>query len=227
MEWEYIWRHRRRRPMPNFRLNLFLQAKRSHFYNRRPGHLRGKMAAGPCWRFDLEPNQQEALERVAARVGDRAIVAYAAPVFHRATELYAHTSRGTILTHCTFPRAASLRDHSSWYYREPGATGVANANPERIEDVGLLQLLQSIRVESLEGAAGTASEHLGLIRRLIGKTISEEVPDENPRKAIYSELVRQIEPIMRSNDDSGESVRSFMQVAAFAIAFNLDWYTIG
>jgi hypothetical protein len=53
------------------------------------------------------------------------------------------------------------------------------------------------------------------------------VPDENPRKSIYAELVRQIEPVMQGYNESGESARSSMRVAAFAIAFNLDWYAIG
>ena len=227
MEWEFIWRHRRRRPMPNFRLNLFLQAKRSHYYRRRPNHIRALMPSGPCWRFDIEADQQHALERVAVRVGDRAVVAYAAPVFYRVSELYAHTSRGTIAANSTFPRVESLRNHSSWYYRTPGASGVANADPEQIENPGLLQFLQSIRVDQMPDASGTASEHLGQLTRLIESALEKDVPDENPRKAIYAELVRQIEPIMKAYDESGESSRSFMRVAAFAIAFNLDWYAVG
>lgn len=82
--WDFIWRHRRRRKLPNFRLNLFLQVKRCHYYRRRPRTLKSWLPAGvPCWRFNLDAVQQQALERVAAKLGDRAVVAYAAPAFHR------------------------------------------------------------------------------------------------------------------------------------------------
>jgi len=213
--------------MPNFRLNLFLQAKRSFYYRRRPRHLSGKMSAGACWRFDVEPHQQQALECVATRVGDRAIVAYAAPVFHRALELYAHTSRGTVAAHSTFPRAEMLRGHLAWYYRLPGARGVANPNPEEVEGVGLLEFLESVQVERLPDSQGTVSVNLASLSRLIRTALAEDVPDDNPRKAIWSELTRQIDPIIESYEGAGESAQSFMQVAAFATAFNLDWYIVG
>jgi len=69
-----------------------------------------------------------------------------------------------------------------------GRERCANANPEQIDGPGLLQ---SIQVERLPDAAGSASEHLGIISRLIEDTLAREVPDENPRKSIYAELVRQ------------------------------------
>lgn len=227
IEWAFIWRHRRRRPMPNFRVNLFIQAKRSHYYPRRPRHLHGKMPSGPCWRFSVEGHQQQGLERIAARVGDRAALFYAAPAFHRLSELYAHTSRGTILPHSTFPRVEMLHDHDTWYYQLPGASGVANPEPEAFEGIGLLQWLQSIQTERLPDASGTASEQLAVLGRLIEDALSRETPDTNPRKAQYFELVRQIEPVMQTYDEPSDSARSFLRVAAFALAFNLDWYAVG
>jgi hypothetical protein len=64
----------------------------------------------------------------------------------------------------------------------------------------------------------------------VGRTteaIEREVPETNPRKALYTELTRQIEPIMKGYDESGESARSFLRVATFSLAFNLDWYAVG
>jgi hypothetical protein len=49
------------------------------------------MSSQSCWRFDIDPAQQEALGTVAETVGNRAVVCYAAPAFHRWTELNAHT----------------------------------------------------------------------------------------------------------------------------------------
>ncbi len=59
-DWNFIWRRRQRRPLPDFKLNLFVQAKRCYFYNRRPGHLKGAALHSPCWRFNIEEVQQEA-----------------------------------------------------------------------------------------------------------------------------------------------------------------------
>jgi len=50
-DWNFIWRRRQRRPLPDFKLNLFVQAKRCYFYNRRPNHLKSTAIHSPCWRF--------------------------------------------------------------------------------------------------------------------------------------------------------------------------------
>lgn len=226
-DWRFVWRNRARRSFPSFRLNLFLQAKRSHFYRRRPRHLRKVMPSTPCWRFDIDESQQDALGKLSNRLGNRAVVAYAAPAFHRLSQLNGHTIRGSVLPNCTFPLAGSLNGHSAWYYTGPGGNGFANADPVRIEGLGLEQNLERLAEIGLSDAEDeSASIHLRELAAVVLGTV-EEVSDENPRKAWFFERLRQMEPIAKEYDAAIGSARAYLQVVTFARAFNLDWYAIG
>src|SRR5438552_622087 len=56
-DWEYLWRHRPRRAMPNYRLNLFIQAKRPLVFKRAPRHIGNTGMTAPGWCFDVEAHQ--------------------------------------------------------------------------------------------------------------------------------------------------------------------------
>src|SRR4051812_10052329 len=123
MDLEFLWRRRPRRPLPSFRLNLFIQAKRSYFHEPVPKTLRSELKKERCWRFDINSDQQAALGTLGTSLGNRAVVCYAAPAFHRLIQLYAHTSRGSIVAASTFPLAERLTGHTAFYYWEPGGNG--------------------------------------------------------------------------------------------------------
>jgi hypothetical protein len=134
------------RTLPRFRLNIFLQAKRPLFHARRPRKLaKFPDYSGALWAFSITPHQQVLLEQLASRAGRRAHVAYAAPVFHTRADLYKHTRLRTVVQQSTFPSALALKDHESWFYRIPGATGIANADPERIEEQPFLDRIRSAK----------------------------------------------------------------------------------
>jgi hypothetical protein len=226
-DWEFIWRRRgHRRQMPNFRLNLFLQAKRCYYYKRRPRHLRTLLPLAPCWRFDIDLDQQDVLAKIANKLGNRAIVLYAAPAFYRLLELYAHASRGSILLNTTFPLAEKLQGHHAWYYTAPGGNGVANPEPVRVDGIGLEQLLESTRTE-LADHGGNASEQLSILDGIIMKTVAENVPDNNPRKSLFSERIRLANATIKDLADVPNATGPFLRVMIFAASFNLDWYVAG
>lgn len=227
-DWEYIWRQRqRRRQMPNFRLNLFIQAKRCFYHRNRPRHLRSQMARSPCWRFDLNPNQHDAIGKVSAKLGDRAAVVYAAPAFHRLTTLYAHTARGSIVAHTTFPRAAALNGHGAWYYTGPGGSGFANPEAERIDGPELEQLLNGMVANQSSDREGSPSEQLATLSREIVRAVQTEVSDDNPRKVLFFEALRQSEAALGEYTNVPGVARPFLNVTAFSKVFNLDWYVVG
>jgi hypothetical protein len=218
-----IWR-RRHRPLPNFKLNLFIQAKRCFFHKAKPRHLKASALNSPCWRFDITPHQQEALEKVAAKISRRAVVCYAAPAFHRFSELYAHTAARTINQNSTFPTVEKLTGHSAWYYDRPGGSGVANADPENIEgpDIfGLLRNLEEYRAEDDYSLTGLSSSiEAGL----------QEAPQDNPRRAAYFDRRDYLRSqLYRTGAAPREPsvITAFFDVAVFAEVFNLDWYVVG
>ena len=191
-----------------------------------PKHIRHLIASGQCWHFEIETAQQEALAKVAARVGNRAIIAYAAPAFHRLAELYGHTINRTIVANSTFPLANKLPGHSRWYYSSPGGSGVANADPTPIEGYGLEELLGNYSAGISGQDYGTASTQLAALSAEISTAISEGLPDEHPRKTIFFERMRQAAKVAEEIEKVGPSVRSFLEVEAFSTTFNLVWYAV-
>ncbi len=228
--WDFIWRHRPRRAMPNFRLNLFLQAKRPNYYSRSPRHVRVAGINGPCWSFTVDANQQLALERVAARLRTRALVAYASPAFHRESQLYAHTTLGTVIENSTFPEATRLTGHSKWFYNTPGGNGVANPEAEFSEGTPLFEMIEQLRKNQNEPAdmsGRRAYEELSsLSKEIISSLDVKSGLVENPRVAIFFEEIRIIDREVKQFEQIGEPVRVFLYVATFARVFNLEWFTI-
>lgn len=137
-----------RQVLPRFRLNLFLQAKRPRYHQRRPRSLtKVTNESGPMWSFSIDVAQQSLLEILAQKVGRQAHVSYACAAFHTYKDLYRHTKSRTIVDHSTFPRVETLRDHEAWYYWRPGAEGVANPDPEVIEEGPLLPRVRELAAD--------------------------------------------------------------------------------
>ena len=56
--------------------------------------------------------------------------------------------------------------------------------------------------------------------------IAEEVPDTNPRKALFTQRRNELLALLDEFQEAGESSRAFIRVQAFVSAFNLDWYAV-
>jgi hypothetical protein len=70
--WDYIWsRRRRKKKLPTFRLNLFIQAKRPKYGRFAPKALKAEGLNSPFWRFSLTQHQQEALEKLQVNLSRR------------------------------------------------------------------------------------------------------------------------------------------------------------
>ncbi len=163
---------------------------------------------------------------MAEKLGNRAVVCYAAPAFHRVAELNAHTIRGTIIAHSTFPLVQRLAGHDSFYSCGPGDSGVANPEPERVEGVGLEDLLRSAGASGSSEPNETISSQLETLATDIESAIREEVPDTNPRKGLFFSRIREVARFADEFAEAGPSGRAFLRVSAFASSFNLDWYAV-
>lgn len=211
--------------LPRFRLNCFIQAKRPEFGSRIPKAVKSLGSQRPVFRINLDPEQQETLERVSARVGDRAIIVYAAPVFHRSAELFAHGARGTVTENSSFPDVASLSGHSRWYYNAPGAIGLRNPDSEPVVLPGLLERLAE-RTEDRRDDNRSASEHLSSLATGIQEALVTDARDISPRVAYLSEEWRQIDAFTETFDAS-PAVRAYLRVEAFCRFYQLIWLVAG
>jgi hypothetical protein len=209
--------------LPRFRLNLFIQAKRPVFYPRRPRSLRGFIDfPGPLWAFSIKDYQQRLLEQLAVRAGRRAHISYAAPAFHTRADLYEHTLRRSVVRNSTFPSVLTLKGHEKWYYRGPGATGIANPNPELVTEQSFLERLGSLARDApaLDGEIDllafeqTAEDVFAAVLDTPGSTDAIAAKYMNDLQT----LNRLLEPYsLRS------TLKAYAQVKLFTLEFDLDW----
>lgn len=219
------WPRRPSRNLPNFKLNLFIQAKRPQWGNRPNIQLRNMGIATPYWKFQTDSHQQAALSNVALTLKDRALVVYAAPAFHTVRNLYRHTRNRSIVEASTFPSVTSLTDHTAWYYSSGGATGVANPSWETISEPSLERRIDRVIVESRKTNDSQISNeaHLTSLSQGLDECLQSEKLDESARLALYFERTSEIERDFRDDD---KSVRSYLKIVTFCDAFNLSWYVL-
>jgi hypothetical protein len=226
------WTHVvRPRPMPDFALNLFIQAKRPSSGRRASKKLTAKGLKNPYWKFTIEGHQQVALESLSRATPRQALVCYAAPAFDRCTALYAHSRGGTIVDASTFPTALSLSNHEAWYYDAPGCKGVANPEVERIEGPSLQE-----RIDAFVANAGTDTNSRNApgagIKELsasISEALSSEDVGDTSRTAIYFDRLREIDSYLafQRPTRNEDFIRAYLAVDVFARTFQLQWYVLG
>lgn len=226
-----LWHMRRARnprPLPNFELNLFLQAKRPEHIKRVASKLRQRGIQGPYWRFNIEHIQQQLLDFLASQMHGKGLVCYASPAFHRLSQLYSHITSGTMVENSTFPDASVLSGHSKWNYDQPGNVGVANVEPRYFEGASLLERLSSM-LPSQTPVDETA--FLGYLNRLAEVVLScvEQVSQsQKARTALFFQRLSSIDNALDGVDGSEPSaIRSFLTVQAFCKSFGLRWFAVG
>jgi hypothetical protein len=212
-----------RQRLPRFRLNCFLQAKRPEYAARTPRIAASLGQRRPIYRISLDKEQQQILERVADRVADRAIVAYAAPVFHRSQDLFRHGTAGTIVESATFPDVAALKGHTFWYYNEPGARGIRNPDPEPVSFRSLGERLDALiaSVRTVE----TASHELSSLADAIRSAILEQSTELGAREAYLAQEWRSVDAFCEATD-APAAARSYLATVTFCRYFLLDWLII-
>jgi hypothetical protein len=229
-----------RRRMPNFRLNLFIQAKRPKYFKRPPKHIRAAGLAGPGWCIDLTEHQQTALENIAATLGNRAAVVYATPAFHSLFHLYAFTRSGEIVENSNFPDVTRLRNHTKWFYTQAGGDGVANPESEFSKGPPLYTKIENMRESADARQDASPATELSILSKNVITALSQDGLEGNPRVSIFFQELRSIDEELRMLErirtegtanpnrerSIGEATRNYFTVAAFAKTFNIEWLVI-
>lgn len=220
----FIWKDTKpSKLLPDFKLNLFIQAKRSTYSSQSNTKLKPNIN-GAYWYFDITPHQQLALEQLEKELSGDALVIYAAPVFHKQQELYNHTSNQTIIDNTTFPKASSLKGHSQWYYDQPGIVGVANPDFEFINEKNLLSQVQSMRDETGSFRNDDDINNLQRISRAVRSVVENRSNDfQASQFAFNNELINN--EIERWGQQETKGLIDFMQIETFAYLWKLNWLT--
>ena len=226
----YLHLRRRRRPrqLPNFELNLFLQAKRPDHLKYVRKNIKSKGLSGPYWRINLELGQQAVLEALASQINGTGLVCYAAPAFHRLSQLYSHIRFGTMVESSTFPEALSLTGHVSWNYQCPGNVGVANIEPKLIDGEALLERLARLASERSDQNDEALAENLRSLAMTVNSCADQQFSAQESRSALFFQHVSSIAASLDGiSGRSSEVVQNFLTVQAFCSTFGLKWFTVG
>ncbi len=210
---------------PDVRLNLFLQAKRPVYYERRPKTIKKLDGIGvPLWAFRVTQHQQKLLEVLSATTQGTAHVAYASAVFHTNAALFAHMKQGTIVENSTFPSVMALQGHDAWYYWSPGATGAANPNPENVEEAPLLNRIRTLAREARRYERGDLS-WLDVTAR---EVIEAAQSSDGSLDAVGAHFFDDLRTLDRLADqfELRPSLRAYAQIGLFTTRFDLQWLVV-
>jgi len=232
-DWHYIWRHQNRKKiLPDFQLNLFLQAKRSHAGKSPRGNIKKAGILGDYWKFDITPHQQLALERMSDKLHGKALVCYASPAFHTQAALYEHTKNQSIVLNSTFPPVQKMKGHGAWYYTLGGVSGVANPDYVKIEVEPLQTQIEKLVLQNERtNDAQTSLERLAKAIVLSAGEISEPAPVDTWFQQLLSRVDYNVseffEDAFQDDDDYIAAVKAYLTVKSFCTAYHLEWYVLG
>jgi len=225
-DWPYAWRLPRPGvSLPRFRLNLFLQAKRPLYYERRPRSIKKISSIGvPLWSFQINAQQQRRLQVLAETLQGKAHVSYAAAVFHTYNDLFRHTKGRTIIQNSTFPSVEKLKGHDAWYYQMPGAQGAANPNPESIEEPGLLNRLRDLTRATDGYEPGDISWLDDTAKGVIEAAGAGEIQPDGFAAHFFDDL--QTLDRLAERSDLPASLRSYAQISLFTARAEMTWLVV-
>jgi hypothetical protein len=232
-DWNYIWKARlKNKTLPDFQLNLFLQAKRPSAGTRPRGKVKRAGLISDYWKFDVTHHQQIALEKMSTALSAKALVCYASPAFHTQAALYEHTKNQSIVSASTFPPVDKLAGHGAWYYDKGGLFGIANPDFVQVEVEPLERRIVALVELNQEQRLDAATTLRNLAERLVESASENTAPA--PSDTWFQLQLQRVDDMLETMAALGErnegllaSTRHFGQVRAFCNAYRLDWYVLG
>ncbi|TGM41708.1 hypothetical protein EHQ92_18085 [Leptospira biflexa] len=210
--------------LPNFKLNLFIQAKRPSYSTKPTKKLRNLGLTKKYWSIYIKDEQQEILSEFSKMIGSKGHVCYATPVFDTKKELFNHTKKETIIENSNFPPVESLVNHTRWHYNLPGSSGVANEDFINYQFKDLKSILENISREFVNYSS-TYEDLIQLIE-IITNLIRN--PNLSNSEANFN-TINSFDEIERlgQNLQFNEAYIKYLQIVSFVSEFNLQWYIIG
>lgn len=213
--------------LPNFSLNLFIQAKRPYIHS---GQHKSSVYDIKHYSFEINQRQHKILEKLSNKLGHRALLVYASPVFGTYEELYKHTQEKTMISNTSFPKVSDLSGHEHWFYCNADE-GIAHSEPEEMDVLSIFEEIQEYR----EKHSSSYNEEIGYKKNLlyISKTIRdvlhENFKDDVQVNFFFSklyEIERDCELQYRFIDIDYDTICAFMTITLFCAIFNIDWFTV-
>lgn len=223
---QYIWRKmKKKRMLPNFSLNLFIQAKRPYIHS---GAFSRAVYDIKHYSFEINQRQQKILEMLDKKLHHRALLVYAAPVFGTYEELYKYTQEDTMISNTSFPKVSMLSGHTHWYYCD-AENGIAHSEPEEEKTYNIFDLIEELQRNQFNAEDTTYENNLIELSEIIVNAL-REFSNDIQVKYFFSQL-QQMNYIYESRKYRLEEVdytviTSFLTVTIFCDVFNLDWFVL-
>lgn len=222
----YIWRKmKRKRMLPDFSMNLFIQAKRPYMHS---GTFSGSIYDTKHYSFEINQRQQKILERLDQKLCHRALLVYAAPVFGTYEELFRYTSEEKMIENTSFPKVHTLSGHSHWYYCN-AQDGIAHSEPKEVETFSIYELIERFKQEYNTGENTKFDNNISTLSQAI-LNVMDEFKKDIQVQYCFSQL-QNMQRIYeyrqyRIGEINYRTVTSFLTVTVFCDVFNLDWFVI-
>lgn len=222
----YIWRKmKRKRMLPDFSMNLFIQAKRPYIHS---GTFSSAIYDTQHYSFEINQRQQKILERLDQKIHHKALLVYAAPAFGTYDELYKYTQEGKMIDNTSFPKVSTLSGHSHWYYCD-ARNGIAHSEPEEKESFSIFELIARLKQECYNTENSNFNDNIYALSKEIIK-ILDEFREDMQVKYCFSQIKdMQMFYEYRQNRIENidyKTVTSFLTVTIFCDVFNLDWFVL-
>ncbi len=224
----YIWKLLgRTRELPDFQLNMFIQAKRPYEYkNGLPKYGYTKR----CFKFKTSSVQQSMLEKLDVQLNGNALVVYAAPVFSTLRELYKFTANKSMIENTIFPTIKDLKGHQAWVYDSINR-GVGCSEPEEKSTENILNRINDF-IKDRERTSNrfideNSLQNLNLsIENTLQGMYDVHIAEYFNRKDEIYRSFRQYESY-NENRYIMNNLISFMLINEFCDIYNLDWFVLG
>ena len=217
--WGWVWRrYGKHRDLPNFPVNLLIQAKRPDYLLGRNHKIASHGITKDYWRFKVREHQQPLLYKLERQLRNRALVVYASSAFHTLYNLNKFTENKTIVENSTFVRPTRLIGHHSWNYDQPGTFGVATTEPKLVKDESFFTQLEKrlssapIDTTPIDDLRVLSNSIMGAVKRTQNNPISQSYMR---RAGLINEL------------DVKEETRQYLSARYFFELTNITWLVAG
>lgn len=222
----YIWRKmKRKRMLPDFSMNLFIQAKRPYIHS---GTFSRSIYDTKHYSFEINQRQQRILERLGQKLHHRALLVYAAPVFGTYEELYRYTREGNMIDNTSFPKIDTLSGHSHWYYCD-AENGIAHSEPEEEKSFNIFELIERLKQENYDAENTDFNENIHILSKAV-RNVLDEFSEDIQVKFCFSQIKDLQMPYAYHqntiNNIDYNTATSFLIVTIFCEVFNLDWFVL-
>ena len=128
--------------IPQIKTNLLFQYKRPEYITTANGKEWSHWGK-EYYRYSIYKEQHDLLSKIDSTFGDKALVLYAAPAISSLTDLVKFKGNNKIIENSNFKKASELNRHSKNTYVSSGTYSIACSEPERIDNINLISVLES------------------------------------------------------------------------------------